>query len=56
MKAAALGTFDRDRECYLAALAAQDAFDRAVVDEDDESKVRGDVAVDCEMEIEENKK
>jgi hypothetical protein len=52
MEAAALGTFDRDRACYMAALAAQDAYDREVVDNDSESKV--DSVADCEMEVEEN--
>ena len=33
-EAAALGRVDRDRTCYLAALAAQDAFDREVGDGD----------------------
>lgn len=35
-EAAALGTVDRDKTCYLAALAAQDAFDREVEEEEGE--------------------
>jgi hypothetical protein len=57
MEAAALGTYDWDRECYLAALAAQDANDREVADVEDnecESEVQVDVmAEDCEMKIDE---
>lgn len=57
MEAAALGSFDRDQACYLAALAAQDAYDSEVAD-DSESTVRGDIKVDyemCEMNIDEVK-
>ena len=57
MEAAALGTYDWDRECYFAALAAQDAYDREVADVEDnecESEVQVDVmAEDCEMKIDE---
>ncbi|KAL9179349.1 hypothetical protein ACHAXT_008639 [Thalassiosira profunda] len=47
-EAAALGTVDRGRACHLAALAAQEAFDNAV-DEEEESPP-GD---DSKMEVEE---
>lgn len=52
MEAAALGTYDWDRECYLAALAAQDAYD--VEDNECESEMQdGFMVEDCEMKIDE---
>mmetsp|Transcript_8414 Transcript_8414/g.18191 ORF Transcript_8414/g.18191 Transcript_8414/m.18191 type:complete len:387 (-) Transcript_8414:151-1311(-) len=39
-EAAALGTVDRDRACHLAALAAQDEFDREVEKEEEDERRR----------------
>mmetsp|Transcript_22403 Transcript_22403/g.38438 ORF Transcript_22403/g.38438 Transcript_22403/m.38438 type:complete len:140 (-) Transcript_22403:16-435(-) len=44
-EAAALGTVDRDRSCYLAALAAQDEFDKLVEKDEQEEE-------DNKMEVE----
>eukprot|EP00571_Detonula_confervacea_P014135 CAMPEP_0172308108 /NCGR_PEP_ID=MMETSP1058-20130122/8818_1 /TAXON_ID=83371 /ORGANISM="Detonula confervacea, Strain CCMP 353" /LENGTH=398 /DNA_ID=CAMNT_0013020465 /DNA_START=60 /DNA_END=1253 /DNA_ORIENTATION=- len=49
-EAAALGTVDRDRANYLAALAAQDAYDREVEKEEEEQE-----GGDGKMEIDESK-
>ena len=49
MEAAALGTFDRDRACHLAALAAQNALAREY--QDDESTAIGDAVVSCYMKV-----
>lgn len=54
IEAAALGSFDRDQACYLAALAAQDAYASEVAD-NSESAMRGDTVEDCEINIEEMK-
>ncbi|KAL7527651.1 hypothetical protein ACHAXR_002060 [Thalassiosira sp. AJA248-18] len=41
-EAAALGTVDRDRACHLAALAAQDAFDKETEKEEDSQQCTND--------------
>ena len=49
IEAAALGTFDRDRACYLAALAAQNALAREY--QADEITAICDVVVNCDMKV-----
>ena len=49
-EAAALGTVDRDRACYLAALAAQDAYDREV---EEGEETQQEKVEDSKMEVEE---
>mmetsp|Transcript_13611 Transcript_13611/g.29422 ORF Transcript_13611/g.29422 Transcript_13611/m.29422 type:complete len:408 (+) Transcript_13611:41-1264(+) len=51
-EAAALGTVDRDRACYLAALAAQEAFDREAEKEENNENGQGG---EDKMELEDGK-